>query len=166
MRSFLASSSSFNLGIGETFLDTVRLEVPFLAVTVAFPYRLTFPLVEVEAVEGLCFFSGWASFLVVVEGGWTLVESTLVLRFLLPALLEWPARSPVTGWKFSLSKATRDPVALLEVVVELSDEDRVIMAFGRVILDWGASLDTASWKTVNVRRDMLGQIDTRLEWIK
>ena len=153
IRSFLASSSSFKLGIGETFLDIVRLEVPFLAVTVAFPYRLTFPLVDVDAVEALCFFSGWVSFLV-VESGWTLVASILVLRFLLP-VLEWPARSPVTGWKFSLSKATWDPVALLEVVVKLSDEGRVTMAFGRVILGWGASLDTASWKTVNVRRDML-----------
>ena len=150
----MASSSSFNLGIGETFLDIVRLEVPFLVVAVAFPYRLTFPFVDVETVEALCFFSGWESFLE-VESGWTLVASTLVLRFLLPVLLELPARSPVTGWKFSLSKATSDPVALLEVVVKLSDEDRVTMAFGRMILDWGSSLDTASWKTVNVRRDML-----------
>jgi hypothetical protein len=31
----------------------------------------------------------------------------------------------------------------------------VTMAFGRVIVGWGASLDTASWKTVNVRKDML-----------
>jgi len=162
IRSFWASSS-FSLGIGETFLDIVRLAEPFLAVTVVFPSRLAFPLVVVE-VEALRFFaSGWASFLV-VERGWTLVASTLVFRFLLPALLDGPARSPVTGWKFSLSKATksfRNPVALLEEVAILSDEDRVTMAFGRVILGWGVSLDTASWKTVNVRRDMLEQIDTR-----
>lgn len=75
-----------------------------------------------------------------------MVASTLVFRFLLPILLDGPARSPVTGLKFSLSNATKslcDSVALREEVVKANDEDLVTMAFGRVTLDGGV-LDTAS----------------------
>lgn len=79
------------------------------------------------------------------------------MRFLPAMLPPGPARSPVRGSKFSLSRSGVEVVALVvfDDATMLFVRDHVAIGFGRVTSARSCSPEGASWKTVKALRDIL-----------